>query len=247
MENIKPFETQQIADIVEYITPYLSEVRRRLLFIVGAFVISTISGFIFYEEIIGFLIGALSLEGVNIVFTSPFQFINLAISCGIATGLVVAFPILVLQILIFLRPALRRKEFKMIVRFMPFSFFLFLVGFIFGVLIMKWQIEIFLTRSISLGIGNILDVSSLLSTVLLTSVLMGIGFQFPVLLLMFMRIGIVDRKSLSKARPWVYLLSFVFVLFLPPDSLIADVVLSLPFILLFEITLFLGRIYGKKK
>ena len=213
----------------------------------SVFVAATLAGFVFYEKIIKILVDVLSLEGINIVFTSPFQFINLAISCGLVTGLVVVLPFLVAQILYFLRPALRRKEFRMVTRFLPFSIILFLFGFIFGIYIMKWQIEIFLARSIALGIGNILDISGLLTTVFLTSALMGIGFQFPLILLLLMRIGVIKHQQLSKKRPWVYLGSFVFTLFLPPDSILADVFLSLPLIILFEVTLILNRILKRKR
>ena len=204
-------------------------------------------GFIFYEKIIKFLIDLLSLKGINIVFTSPFQFINLSISCGVATGLIAVFPLFVAQVLSFLKPALREKEYKMVVRFLPFSIFLFLIGFTFGALIMKWQIDIFLARSVSLGIGNVLDISRLLSTVLLTSALLGVGFQFPIVLLLLMRMGIIDRQQLSKKRPWIYLGSFIFALFLPPDSILADILLSLPLIILFEFTLILNRLFQRKK
>lgn len=203
-------------------------------------------GFLFYEEIIKFLINILSLRGINIVFTSPFQFINLAISCGIASGLVIVFPLLIFQILSYLKPALKGREFKMIVSFLPFSIFLFLVGFSFGFYIMKWQIQLFLEKSVSLGIGNILDISRLLSTVLLTSILMGIGFQFPIVTLLLLRIGILKPAQLSSKRLWVYLGTFFFTILLPADSILADVILTLPLIILFELTLILNRMFEKK-
>jgi sec-independent protein translocase protein TatC len=247
VENIKPFEPSELAAIKEKFSPFLAEVRKRVFLTFLVFAIATAFGFIFNEKIIKLLVSALSLEGINIVFTSPFQFINLAISCGITTGLIVVLPFFITQVLHFLKPALKRKEFKTLVRFLPLSTILFLAGFIFGSIIMKWQIEIFLTRSVSLGIGNTLDISRLLTTVFLTSVLMGIGFQFPIILLLLMRIGVVKASKLSKKRLWVYLGSFIFTLFLPPDSILADVILSLPFIILFELTLILNRILGRKK
>lgn len=226
---------------------FLTEVRRRIFFTLSVFAIATIAGFVFYEKIIRFLVGALSLNGINIVFTSPFQFINLAISCGFATGLVLVFPLIIYQLMSFVRPALKQREYRMVVGFLPVSFILFLIGFSFGALIMKWQIQIFLTRSVSLGIGNILDISRLLTTVLLTSAFMGIGFQFPIILLLLMRIGIIKHDKLSKARRWIYLGSFIFAILLPPDSILADVVLSLPLIILFELTLLFNRIMDRGK
>lgn len=244
---MKPSVSSQLAAIKSKYSPFLKEIRKRILFTLYVFIAMMFAGFIFYEQIIKFLIDLLSLKGINIVFTSPFQFINLSISCGVATGLVMVFPLLIAQILSFLKPALREKEYKMVVRFLPFSIILFLVGFAFGAIIMKWQIDIFLTRSVSLGIGNILDISRLLSTVLLTSALLGVGFQFPIVLLLLMRIGIINHQQLSKKRKWIYLGSFIFALLLPPDSILADILLALPLIILFEFTLMLNRIFVRKR
>lgn len=246
MENLKSPETSELNQFIGKYSPFLAEIKKRLYFTVVTFIVATIGGFIFYERIIKFLIDILSLKGVNIVFTSPFQFINLSISCGIATGVVFVFPLFIYQILSFLKPALRVKEYRMLVRFLPFSIFLFLVGFSFGIFIMRWQIQLFLTKSISLGIGNILDISRLLSTVLMVASIMGLAFQFPIIMLFILRLGIIKREQLSKQRPWVYLGSFIFTILLPLDSILADLLLSLPLIVLFEVTLILNRILNKQ-
>jgi len=247
VENKKSSETSDVNLLIKKFSPFIIEVRKRILFTLLFFAISSIAGFVFYEKIIKFLIDILSLKGLNIVFTSPFQFINLAISCGIATGLVLVFPLLIYQVFSFLRPALRFREYRMIVRFLPFSIILFLTGFSFGVFIMKWQIQIFLASSLSLGIGNILDISRLLTTVILTSTFMGIGFQFPIIMLLLLRMGIIKHSQLSKKRLWVYLGSFIFSILLPADSILADIFLTLPLIIMFELTLILNRIFERKK
>ena len=240
-------ETFQPGITINKYSPFVKEIRKRIFYSIIIFVIAALAGFFFYEEIIKFLINFLSLKGVNIVFTSPFQFINLAISCGIASGLVVVFPILIFQTLTFLKPALKDAEYKMIVRPLPLSIILFLSGFSFGFFIMKWQIEIFLKQATSLGIGNILDISNLLSTVLMVSALMGVAFQFPIIIFLMMRIGIIKHHNLTKQRLWVYLGSFMFAVLLPADSILVDVLLSLPLIILFELTLILNRFFERRK
>lgn len=234
------------SDLLKKYSPFIQEARKKIVFVVSIFILSTITGFVFYERIIRFLIEALSLKGINIVFTSPFQFINLAIACGVATGLIIVFPLFISQILSFLRPALREREYKMVVRFIPFSIMLFLIGFGFGAIIMRWQIQIFLASSVSLGIGNVLDISRLLTTVLLVSTFLGIGFQFPIALLILMRLNVIDPIQLSRKRYWIYLASFIFAILLPLDSIIADLVLALPLIVLFEITMILNKTLEKK-
>lgn len=247
MESNNHFDSSQIQTVLDKYSPFLAEVKRRVLFTLFFFIAATILGFVFYENIIRFLLRILALGDTNVVFTSPFQFINLAISSGLATGLVLVMPLIIFQLMSFLKPALKRKEFRMVIRFLPFSAVLFLVGFIFGALIMKWQIDIFLSKSIALGIGNVLDVSQLLSVILLTSVLMGIGFQFPIVLLVLLRIGLINHQQISSRRKWVYLITFILTLFLPPDSILADVILSMPFILSFEVTLIINRILERKR
>lgn len=246
VENIKYFETSELSGFVDKYSLFLIEIRKRILFTLCVFAVAALVGFVFYERIIRFLIDILNLSGLNIVFTSPFQFINLATSCGLATGFVLVFPLIVFQVLAFLRSALKNTEYKILVGVLPLMLVLFLIGFLFGALIMKWQIQISLSRSVSLGIGNILDISSLLTTVILTATLMGIGFQFPILLLLILRLGIIKQDQLSKQRLWVYLGSFIFAVLLPPDSVLADFLLTLPFIILFELTLILNRFLKRK-
>lgn len=106
---------------------------------------------------------------------------------------------------------------------------------------MKWQIDIAVSRSVSLGIGNVFDISRLLSNVLITSALMGVGFLFPIFLLIAIKIGLINQEQLIIKRPFIYLASFIFALFLPPDSIIADIFLALPLIILFESTLLVSR------
>ncbi len=246
MDNFVTSESAELSALIKKYSPFISEVRKRIIHTIGVFFVATIAGFIFYEQIIKFLIDILSLRGVNVVFTSPFQFINLSISCGLATGLVTVFPLIIFQVLSFLRPALKRKEFQTVASFIPLAVFLFISGFSFGILIMRWQIQIFLSRASSLEIGNILDISSILSTVLLTSVIMGIGFQFPIVLYLLMKLGVIQPAHLNRWRKWVYLGSFIFAIMLPLDSVIADILLTLPMILLFELTLVLFFIFGRK-
>ncbi|MBI2049640.1 twin-arginine translocase subunit TatC [Candidatus Roizmanbacteria bacterium] len=247
MDNARPYENSELKVLINKYSPYFFEIRKRILFTLSIFATATVVGFVYYEKIIKFVIDILSLKGVNIVFTSPFQFINLAISCGITTGLILVFPLIAYQILSFLKPALKYKEYRIAIKSLLFSIVLFLIGFLFGIFIMKWQIQLFLTKSVELGIGNILDISRLISTVLMISSLMGLAFQAPIIMLLLLRIGIIKHTQLSKKRLWVYLGSLFFTILLPLDSILADIFLALPLIVLFELTLLLNRIFEKRK
>lgn len=226
--------------------PFIEEIRKRLLLTLSIFIITSIIGFIYYEKILLFVLKIIRLSGINIVFTSPFQFINLSISSALLLGVLFSFPVLIYQFFSFLRPALRPKEFRLIISLLPISFILFIIGFGFGFLIMRYIINIFYLKSQELNIGNILDVSQLLSQVLLTAVLLGIASQYPVFMTILIRLGIVSTSSIARQRPFIYTAALVFAALLPPTDLLSLFLLTLPLVILFETTLLLNRMFMKK-
>jgi len=98
-----------------------------------------------------------------------------------------------------------------------------------------------------LGIGNVLDISRLLTVVVITSALLGIAFQTPIILLILLRMKVIKHQQLAKQRPWVYFGSFIFALLLPPDSIIFDIFATLPLVFLFDITLILNKLLERSK
>jgi len=225
--------------------PYLLEIRKRFLFVGSLFVIASIVGFAFYQKILTLILDFFSLEGVNIVFTTPFQFFTLALNCGLIVGVAVIVPILIFQLLSFLKPALQKKEYRIIVNILPLALVLLVAGFVYGVMVMKLLMQIFYQTSLSLQIGNMLDVENFLSKVLMTGLLMGIAFLFPIVMTVLMLLNVIKHSFFEKQRIYAYLISVIFVLLLPPPDLISDIILFAPLVILFELTLILNRIFLK--
>lgn len=234
-----------VQDNINKYFPFLMEIRRRILFVLCIFLISGILGFVYYEKIVMFIIGLLNLKGINIVFTSPFQFINLAVSSGILIGTACSFPTIIQQILSFLRPALTKKEYKTIIILLPLSIILFIGGFAFGFSMMRYVISLFYAKSLELNIGNLLDITDLLSKILITSSLMGLAFQYPIVLSLLMRFKVVKYKTIVAQRPFAYVLAIVFAAFLPPTDIFSLILLTLPLVILFETTLILNKVFLK--
>lgn len=227
--------------------PYFIEMRRRFLFLVCLFLIATLIGFIYYEEIISGILNLFQFPGVNLVFTSPFQFIGLAINTSLLLGLSVIFPFLTYQLLAFLKPALHPKEFRTLVILLPVGILLFLVGFTYGVLIMRYSVEIFYAQSQKIGVGNFLDIGNFLSQTLTTSTFLGLSFQFPIFLALLLRFKLISQSALAKKRFYVYFIGLIFVVLLPLNDLLIDALLLLPLVILFEITLLLNKTVFKAK
>jgi len=217
--------------IIRYL-PYLYEIRKRLFFIISVFLIAWIVGFVYYKQIVLFVLGLYDLSGVNIAFTSPFQFLNLAINAGMIVGLIVVLPLVMFQVLSFLKPALEEKEYSTLLSLVPFGFMLFLGGFGFGTWMMRFVVNIFSSQTNELAIQNLWDVSSLL---------LGILFQFPLVLTFLLRLGIIKYRSLAKNRIPVYAVLLGTAVFMPPTDIVSLLMMFVPLALIFELTLLLNR------
>lgn len=225
--------------------PFLLEIRKRFLFAGSLFVIAAIVGFFSFQRIVTLVLGFFSLQGVNIVFTTPFQFFTLALNCGLVVGVIVIIPVIIFQLLGFLKPALRQREYRILVNILPLTLVLFSLGFGYGVLVMKLLLQIFYRTSVSLQIGNVLDIEKFLSNVLLTGLLMGVAFLFPIVMTVLMLLNLVKHSFFERQRIYAYLIAVIFVILLPPPDLISDVVLFAPLVILFELTLILNRVFLK--
>lgn len=226
-------------------SPLLVEIRRRLTLAILLFAAASLVGFIFYEHIITFILSFFSFQGVNIVFTTPFQFFTLALNSGLVVGVVITIPVLIYQLLSFLKPALKTGEYRLVVSILPLGLVLFAGGFVYGVAMMKYLVQIFYQSSVKLQIGNILDVESFLSKILMTGLLMGVAFLFPIAMTILMQLRLVHHRTFSNQRRIAYLIGIIFVIFLPPPDLVSDIILFSPLVVLFELTLILNRIFLK--
>jgi sec-independent protein translocase protein TatC len=74
----------------------------------------------------------------------------------------------------------------------------------------------------------------------------GLVFEFPVVLVFLARIGVVDAKMLAKQRKYAILLIFIFAAVMTPPDLISQVLMALPLMGLYELSILLSKIFGKK-
>lgn len=228
------------AAIIKY-TPYLKELQTNLFHVFITFLTGGAVGFIYYQKILSFIMHLFKMDGINLVLTSPYQFIDLAVNTGILCGLILALPLLGFHLLSFVRPALAPREYELISRLYPASIILFVVGFIFGAWIIQFIITIYSQTTMEFSVNNLWDVSHFFNQILTTGISLAIIFELPILLTGLIRLKLLKVKALRKSRRYIYTAILVFVAFLPPNDIISLALLSVPPLLLFEATLLLNR------
>jgi sec-independent protein translocase protein TatC len=222
---------------------YLDEIWRRLYNLVIVFVILFVIGFSFSGVILKFIISAFNLQNATIIATSPFQFFDLAITVGMYASFVLCVPLFLFHLYMFLKDGLKNKEKNFFIFLLPIGLILFCLGFAYGVVVLYFTLNSIAVINIGLGIKNFWDISIFLSQIILTSILLGLVFQFPIILTFFTKNKILDTSFLRNKRRHAIVIMFIVTSLLPPTDGFSLLVMVLPLIVLYEITILINSVY----
>lgn len=182
-------------------------------------------------------------EGVSLIAGSWTGLLEVYFLLSIAIAVVVCFPLIIYEIYEFLKPALYRRERKFFIKFFTASILLFMFG-----IALAYLIILPITFKILMFFVNMLGVLPLISidnfVFLVVAMLLGTGFVFvsPVLLYFLIKAKILNYESVASRRKYIYAALLILIMLLTPDpTIVSDVILSVPLILMFEIALYMGK------
>lgn len=226
--------------------PFLEQIRARIFRVAVIFALTFVLGLFSAHVFFPFLVTFFSVPGVTIVATSPFQLLQLTMSAGFLTAIIFTIPYAFLQTYSFLRDGLLPKERRLIFLLIPSSIFLFAGGFAYGSAVMYFAIGLIAQVNVGFGITNLWDISQFISQLLITSALLGVIFEFPLILTVLIQLGLCTTRFLRQNRRLAYAGILVFVALLPPTDGLSFMVMSLPLVALYEVTIFVNS-FGRRK
>lgn len=205
------------------------------------FVVFFIGGFLYAGVILKKLLVFVKIDQVIIATSSPFQFADIAMDIGFFIAIMVSVPYIIYSFYVFIVPALTRKEKGKLLKSIPVSIGLFAVGFLYGFFILYYALDLLAAINTSLGIANFWNIGQFLSQILITSSLLGLIFEIPLLLTLFIKLGIITPQTLKDKRRIAYFLTICLTSLLPPTDGVSLIAMALPLVLLYEVTILLNN------
>lgn len=221
--------------------PFLEDLRARLYRGVVLFFLFFFVGFLSAGPTLKKLLNFVHIDQVTIATSSPFQFIEVAMDVGFFVAIMVSVPYLIYSFYVFILPALTKSERRKLFKSIPVSIGLFIIGFFYGFFILNYSLETLAYINIRLGIANFWNISQFLSQMFVTSALLGLLFEFPLLLSLLVKLEVITPQFLKKNRRIAYFLIFALTALLPPTDGISLIAMSLPLVLLYEATILLNN------
>jgi len=167
---------------------------------------------------------------------------------SITAGFIVAFPYILLEIWKFISPGLRLKERSSTKGFIFIASLLFFVGVLFGYYVVTpLSINFLGTYQVSGQVHNDFDLSSYISLVRASVIASGLIFELPILIYILTKIGLVTPDMLKKYRKISLVVVLILSAIITPPDIASQVIVSVPIIILYEISIFISRAVIRKK
>ena len=218
---------------------HLDELRKRLISSFIAIAFCSVLAYIFREKIFEILVKPLNQA---LVFLSPAEAFVTIIKLSIIIGIIMAFPYIIYQIWAFISVIFDKTKKLYVIKYILISLILF-----YGAITFCYIVVIPIALKFLINVGNLplipaITLNNYVNFVMYTLLIFGIIFQFPVILLALINLNIISRETLKKKRIYVILIIFIIAaLITPTPDAVTQIILAVPMILLFEITLLIAK------
>ncbi len=231
-------------------TAHLEELRRRLIISFIAVIAGFLVAYTFSDRIFDILnrdlISTLREHGETLQYINPTEAFFTSIKVAILAGVFLVLPIIFYQFWMFVSPGLYRKEKRMVIPFVIFSTLCFLAGASFGYFfVFPYAFKFLLGYSIG-GATARPTLSSALAFVSKLLLAFGLIFELPVITFFLARIGLITHRTLTKNRRYFIVIAFIAAAALTPPDVFTQLLMAGPLIVLFEISVIVARVFGKK-
>ena len=228
---------------------HLEDLRKRLIVSLIAVGIGFIICYIFSKEIFEFLMMPLQRalpSGATMIFTTPAEAFFTYMKVGLLAGVFVASPIVLYQLWLFVAPALYSHEKRYVIPFVCSSTILFVGGAAFGYFIVFPAFAKFFMHFATDFIQPAPRLKESFSFCAMLLLTFGLTFELPIFILFLAKLGVIDARMLARNRKYVIIIIFIVAAILTPPDPLSQVMMAVPLVALYEVSIWAARLFGKK-
>jgi len=233
--------------LLSALSEHISELRRRLIITVIAFVVTLVAGMMFAGSLFDLLIATGPAKHMMLSSFSPWDAIQAYMQIAVIIALIITTPLLLFEIWSFIKPGLTKDERRATLRYIPFASILLIAGLAFGYFIVFHLAFYFTTEvNVNMSIAQVYGVKQYFSFMINIVLPIGILFEMPVVVMFLTRIHILTPQRLRKFRRYAYMILVIIGVTVTPPDFISDFLLIIPLLSLYELSLFMSKITYRK-
>jgi sec-independent protein translocase protein TatC len=230
---------------------HLDELRKRIIYSAVSIFVGFLIAFIFIQQLFDFVMKPLQAglpSGQHLVYTEPTEAFVLYLTIAGITGAVIALPLVMTQVWLFIAPGLYSHEKKMAIPFVVLSTIFFILGAAFShyvVFPLTWKFFVSFTSDYLTFMPRIEPAFALYIKMVLA---FGLVFQMPTIVLFLARMGVVTAGFLWKHTKYALLIIVIVSAIVTPDGGgVSLVAMSVPLFFLYLLSIGLAWMFGKRR
>jgi len=221
---------------------HLDELRTRLLRCVGVLLVAIAGALVFYRDLLDLATFPHSRAmtwahvGTRFIVVDLTTTVTAIMKLSMTVGFFVASPYIARELWGFVAAGLHADERKHVKQFAPTSFLLFLLGCVFGYFHLIPYALYAMVAMLPLNKADpVLGLGEYLGLFLTMTIILGLVFQLPLVMVFLTKVGLVPSRSYRGWRKHAIVATIVLAAVLAPPDLMSMAVFALPILILYEI------------
>ena len=222
---------------------HVDELRSRVLVCLAAVVIAAVVFYQFVDPVFHFVIRPVG----SLVFTSPADAFVARLLLAILGGLVMAMPVVLYQVWVFVSLGLKEQERRFVRLYGPLSFMFFVLGVLFA-----YYVALPISLKFLLGFSSewlvpMITVKSYIGFFTSLVLACGIIFELPIVLIFLTAIGVATPEFLMQKRRHAIIIILIISAVITPPDIITLLIMTLPLVVLYEAGVVASKVTYRNK
>ena len=248
MKKSKKKKETANADGSMSLSGHLRELRNRIIVVVVALLVAFTACLSFAPDLITFLTDMGTAYNYVFVYIAPQELLMVYLNTALVGALVICFPIVAYEVYAFCSPGLSKRERTFFIASLFAGTLFFLVGVAFARFIsLPFVLRFLIQFTGQVDVSASISIQQYISFLLTIFVVFGLVFELPVISVLLTGLGLIKADWLRKGRKIMIVVIFLLAAIITPPDVVSQILVALPMILLYELSIGLSSMVGKRR
>ena len=230
------------------LTGHLRELRRRVLVCVVLLVLVFTLCLSTAPRIVTLLTDMGERYSYVYVYIAPQELLLVYMNVALVGALVLCFPLLAYEVYAFCSPGLTGRERRYTLGALGAGALCFLAGVAFAYFIsLPFMLRFLIQFTTQVNVSASISIEQYISFLLTVFVIFGLVFELPVVSVLLTALGLVRAEWLVKGRRVMVVVIFLLAAIITPPDVVSQIMVAVPMLALYELSILLSRLVGKRR
>ena len=227
---------------------HLRELRRRILVCVVLLLAVFGVCLAFAPRIVTLLTDMGTRYAYVYVYIAPQELLLVYLNVALVAALMLCFPVLAYEAYAFCSPGLKAKERRYTLGALFAGTLCFLLGAAFAYFIsLPFMLRFLIQFTAEVDVSASISIDQYVSFLLTVFIIFGLVFELPVVSVLLTALGVIQPAWLVKGRRVMIVVIFFLAAVITPPDVVSQIMLALPLMALYELSILLSRAVGRAK